>query len=324
VLAGWDPSRAVTTHPAVVEGTIRALERRGARVWVGDNPGAEGYGKAGRSAEGSGMRAVAGERWVDMARHPVEVAVKSRHFERLVVSREVLDADLVVNLPKLKTHTLTTITGALKNMFGILVGAQKTRVHSACPRPADFADALLDVYCVRPPELTIMDGIVGLEGNGPTAGRPRSIGRLIVSEDGAAVDAVFAAMIGISPARVGMLRAARERGLGCVDTAAMRIEGEIPLLRRFRLPVTVVGDGIAGRLSAVFMMSRYGTPRFGVRAEACTRCGACARACPRGAIGMEGLPRWDLSRCIGCYCCFELCEARAVRLGGPLAALFGR
>ncbi len=225
MLAAWPPARAVTTHPAIVEGVILALERRGARVMVGDNPGAQQYGDAARAADVSGLRAAAGKRWVDLATSPVEVAVHSRFFERLAVSREVLEADLIVNLPKLKTHMQTTLSGAVKNMFGILVGSQKARVHSICARIADFAEALVDIYAIRPPSLTLMDAVVGMEGNGPSGGKPRIINRIIASEHGVAVDGVFAAMVGLDPDRLGVLRAARGRGLGAVDVAAWMSKG---------------------------------------------------------------------------------------------------
>jgi len=315
MLAAWPPVRAVTTHPAIVEAVIQSLERRGARVMVGDNPGASGYGNAGRAAEISGLRAVSGSRWVDLATSPVEVEVSSRFFKRLAVSREVLEADLIINLPKLKTHMQTTLSGAVKNMFGILVGSQKARVHSVCARIADFAEALVDIYSIRPPSLSIMDAVVGMEGNGPNRGRPRTINRIIASEHGVAVDGVFAAVIGLNPDRVGILKAARGRGLGAVDVQDMDVAGEIPQLRRFKLPMNVVGEDLVSRISGR-IMRRMGTPKFRLLRDACTQCGICVKGCPRGAITLSPYPTWNYERCIGCYCCYELCEQDAIRMAG--------
>jgi len=323
MLAGSPPERAMTTHPAVVEAAIRSLERRGARVMVGDNPGSDSYGNAARAAEVSGLRAAAGSRWVDLATSPVEVSVASRFFDRLVVSRQVLEADLIVNLPKLKTHMQTTLSGAIKNMFGILVGSQKARVHGMCPSIADFAEALVDIYGIRQPVLSIMDAVIGMEGNGPNGGRPRTISRIIASEHGVAVDGVFAAMIGLDPDRVGVLRAARGRGMGAVDIKGMHIEGDVPRLARFKLPMNVVGEDWASRISAPFM-GLAAKPRFRLRRDICTQCGTCARGCPRGAIMLEPFPVWNYGRCIGCYCCYELCEQNAVRLAGPFARIRSR
>ena len=320
MLAGWSPDRAVTTHPAIVEGVIHALERRGARVSVGDNPGAHNYGDAARAADVSGLRSAAGSRWVDLATSPVEVKVTSRLLDHLVVSRQVLEADLIVNLPKLKTHMQTTLTGAVKNMFGILVGSQKARVHSLCPRIADFAEAIVDIYGIRKPALTIMDAVVGMEGNGPTGGKPRTINRIVASEDGVAVDGVFAGMVGLAPDRVATLKAARRQGIGAVDIPAMEIEGEIPRLPHFRLPMNVVGDDLAGRISAPFM-GWLSKPRFHVRKDACTRCGTCAKGCPSAAITLDPFPTWNYERCIGCYCCYELCEQDAIRPARLLSRL---
>jgi uncharacterized protein (DUF362 family)/Pyruvate/2-oxoacid:ferredoxin oxidoreductase delta subunit len=324
ILAGWPPEKGVTTHPSIVEGAMRALERRGARVSIGDNPGAQSYGASERAAVVSGIRAVAGDRWVDLGRNAVKVKVDSRHFDHLLVSKEVLEADIVVNLPKLKTHALTTISGAIKNMFGILVGGQKARVHAACRTVEDFGEALVDIYQVRIPQLTIMDAVVGMEGMGPTGGRLRQVNRIIASLDGVAVDTVFAAMIGLPPERIGTLRAARQRGLGPRAISEIEVQGDMPLLRRFRLPVTVIGEDRAGRIAAWYMMSHAGTPRFALRRDRCTRCGTCAQGCPTAAIEMKGFPAWDYSRCIGCYCCIELCEQDAIRIPGRITGLFRR
>jgi len=318
MLAAWPPARGVTTHPAVLTAVIQSLERRGARVMVGDNPGSTSYGDAARAADVSGLRAAAGSRWVELATSPVEVAVTSRFFQRLAVSREALDADLIVNLPKLKTHMLTTLSGAVKNMFGILVGSQKALVHSLCARAADFAEAIVDIYAIRPPGLTIMDAVVGMEGNGPAGGTLRTINRIIAGEHGVAVDGVFAAMIGLDPERVGTLREARGRGLGAVAVRDMDIEGEIPQLRRFRLPMNVASGKLAGRVSAV-IHRRLATPKFRLIQDACTKCGTCAKGCPTDAITLSPYPTWDYKKCIGCYCCYELCEQDAIRLAGLFA-----
>jgi ferredoxin len=161
--------------------------------------------------------------------------------------------------------------------------------------------------------------VVGLEGNGPTSGRPRRINRIIASEDGVAVDAVFANMVGLNPDRVATLRAARMRGMGVVDVSAMDLKGEIPRLSRFKLPLNVVGQDFMSFISAPFY-GRITKPNFRLRTGACTRCGTCAKGCPRGAIRLDPFPKWNYKRCIGCYCCYELCEQEAI----GLASFFAR
>jgi Pyruvate/2-oxoacid:ferredoxin oxidoreductase delta subunit len=160
-----------------------------------------------------------------------------------------------------------------------------------------------------------MDAVVGMEGNGPSGGKPRTINRIIASEHGVAVDGVFAAMIGLDPERVGILRAARGRGLGAVDISDIDVEGKVPQIRRFKLPVNVVGEDLVSRISAPFMR-RIGTPKFRLQKDVCTRCGTCAKGCPRAAITLDPFPVWNYERCIGCYCCYELCEQDAIRLAG--------
>ena len=314
ILGAWPVERAATTHPAVVEAVARAVEQRGGVVRVGDNPGNGSYGKGNSCADAAGILRAAGTHWVDIGRESVSASVDSRFFSSLAISREVLDADVVINLPKLKTHPLTVLTGAVKNMFGILVGRQKAIVHSLCPVPKDFCEALVDIYRIRPPHLTIMDAVVAMEGNGPTGGQPRAIGKIIASRDGIAVDAVAAALVGIAPASLDTLKAAAARHLGQTELARMRIEGSLSPVARFRLPFRPARSRFVGGIVNRLMPRVEALPRFHLLTDICTRCGECRERCPRGAIRLEPYPRIDRSRCIGCYCCFELCPNDALAL----------
>jgi uncharacterized protein (DUF362 family)/NAD-dependent dihydropyrimidine dehydrogenase PreA subunit len=316
ILGAWPVEKAATTHPAVVTAVARAVEKRGGTVHVGDNPGTGSYGSGHAGGDVSGIREASGARWVDLGKESTSVAVDSRFFDSLLVSRAVIDADFVINLPKLKTHALTVLTGAIKNMFGILVGRQKATIHSLCPDPRDFCEALVDVYRTRLPGLTIMDAVIAMEGNGPSGGRPRLIGRIVASEDGVAVDAVCATLVGVDPLSLGTLKAAAARRLGQTELARMRIDGDITPVEGFRLPIRAASSTLFGRITNLFMPRVEALPRFDLDKALCTKCEECRKHCPRAAIQMTPWPRIDRDRCIGCYCCFELCPQNALSING--------
>jgi uncharacterized protein (DUF362 family)/NAD-dependent dihydropyrimidine dehydrogenase PreA subunit len=320
IVGGWGPEQGATTHPAIVLGTMKAIEKRGGIVWIGDNPGTGAYGKSSEEGEKSEIKPAAGDRWVEMGKHPMKVKVKSKYFKELVVSKEIFDADIVVNLPKFKTHALTTITGSIKNMFGILVGGQKVQIHALCPIPRNFSEALVDIYSVRKPEITIMDAIVGMEGNGPTNGTLRKIGRIIASTDGVALDSVMAAMMGIKPLEVDMLKTASIRKLGETNLSRIQIEGNFSVLSKFKLPITFASQSFLGSIASKFLTSGYGKPKLRVNKKLCVKCGVCKKHCPKGAILLDPFPNIDRSKCIGCYCCFELCEVGAISIHSLLAS----
>jgi len=322
ILSGKPPETATTTHPAIVEAVVDFLIGAGAEVSVGDNPGMSGYGSSIGAAKYSGILDASRGRYINISLQSRGVPVRSRFFDMLNCSSAVLDADLVVNLPKLKTHTLTVFTGAVKNMFGILVGGEKARTHALAGTPENFGEALVDIFSVRPPELSIMDAVLGMDGNGPNAGRPRHVGLIGMSGDAVALDATFARVVGIDPFRIPHLRHASERGCGRMASEEIDVDGTIPHIRRFAIPlsrrVKFLGDfSISAIHRLVFPFLTEGAKLKLVR-KTCTRCGACVRGCPTGAMrtDADGYPCIDKPKCITCYCCHELCVETAWKMTG--------
>ncbi len=316
ILAPSPPAKGATTHPAVIAALVKSLRKREAFCIVGDNPGMNGYAANERCARISGIFDAAEGSFVNFSREPVQKNVNSGRLQKVAVSRSILEADLVVNVPKFKTHLQTRITGAIKNMFGILVGAEKARVHLAAPRPEDFAAALVDIYQIRPPDLTIMDAIVGMQGNGPSGNDLRPIGKVLASTNGVCVDGLMAAMAGIPPEKIDMLRIAFERGLGEVVPARMEIEGSWSRLPGFKMPLTFVSRGWFGKAVNRLAYRPIGKPGIKVNRDLCRQCRVCVEQCPANALTMEDVPRLDRQKCISCYCCYELCSAQAIELTG--------
>jgi uncharacterized protein (DUF362 family)/ferredoxin len=323
ILGPYGPEKGVTTHPSLVRSLVKALKKREAICLVGDNPGLNGYAANERCARISGILDAAEGCFVNFARETVQVSWRSRFIDRLVISRAVLDADLIINVPKFKTHMQTRITGAVKNMFGILAGAEKARVHLSVPRPRDFSEALVDIYQIRVPDLTILDAVVGMEGNGPSGKDLRPIGKILSSKNGVSVDGLMAAMMGLDAREVDYLDIACQRGLGEIDPLRMEIRGNWAPLKKYKTPLTFVSRGWLGTLVNRLIYRPLVKPRFTVRRDLCTACGTCVQHCPAQALSLGEFPCLDEKKCISCYCCYELCSNQAIELTGLMRRASG-
>jgi uncharacterized protein (DUF362 family)/Pyruvate/2-oxoacid:ferredoxin oxidoreductase delta subunit len=321
ILGPYPIEKGITTHPSLIRALIGALKKRGASCMVGDNPGASGYAANERCARIAGIWEAADGCFINFAKETVQVETKSRWVKKLVVSKFVLDADIVINVPKFKTHLQTRITGAVKNMFGILVGAEKARVHLSAPRPEDFSEALVDIYQMRIPDLTIMDAVVGMEGNGPSGRDLRSIGKVLASKNGVSLDGLMAAMMGLNPRSVDYLRIASQRGLGQVDIGAIETLGHWSPLPKFKMPLTFVSRGRMGTAVNKVIYRPLMKPRLRVNPSLCTQCEICVHHCPVQAISMKEFPLLDKNKCISCYCCYELCSHQAIELTGLMRSI---
>ncbi len=324
ILAGEPPEKGVTTHPSLVKAVVKKLEAQKATVMVGDNPGVFGYGKSEKAAKTAGITTAAGESFIHLGRTPVKHEMSSADISHVMIAKDVLTADFVINLPKLKTHSLTFYTGAIKNTFGYVVGGDKMRVHSQATSPARFAQALVDIYAVRPPELTIMDAIVAMEGNGPHHGSLRDLGKILASENGVCLDAAAVHMIGSTPKTILHLAMAAEQGLGTIHLPDIDLNREITPLTDFKMPVTFV-PGIVG-VVLNRLLSRWINCVPVIMEQKCIKCGLCAKHCPVEAMKMEKgeCPVADKKECINCYCCQEMCPEDAIILKGRAISFIRR
>ncbi len=313
LLGPFPPESAIITHPMIVRALREALLERGAEVYVGDNPGVRGYGRVSKVGEVTGIKEAVGEGFVNISSSAKRVPVNSRFVRDTVVSSLVMEADLVISVPKFKTHVSTVITGAIKNSFGFLVGGEKARMHALAPGSRDFGELLVDIYQLRPPDLIITDAITGIEGNGPTCKDVVRVGKLLASDNGVAMDTVISEMMGIKPVNVPMLKIAAQRGLGPIDVDDIVVRGSLEKLEGFRLPSTVPRFPLVSPILRL-AFSWINKPRLRVNSRLCTGCGSCARSCPVGAISMEGTPSFDSSKCIQCYCCYELCPEQGISI----------
>jgi len=310
ILGPFEAERGITTHPAVVEAVVAEVARRGGRVMVGDNPGIYSRGSNIRCAMTCGIYDVCADVFTNLGERPAEIEAGSRFARRLLVSEPILEADLVVSLAKFKTHLVTGITGAVKNTYGYLVGAQKSRLHSAARTNAEFGEAVVDVFQVRPPDFAIIDGIVGMEGMGPSGGRLRGVGKLIASDNCVVADATMAMMMGAAPESIPHLNVAKRRDLGENDPKKIEIEGDFEVVSDYKMPSLIFRSGLltaVGRAYARFVVKQ---PRL--RKGECEQCGLCAKVCPAEAIRLDPYPVFDRAKCFSCFCCHEHCKHKAI------------
>ena len=326
-LGDHPPEEAITVHPAVTQALAAALTEAAGQVTVGDGlerPGLEGFRQSGtlQAAQRAGVSLV------NFKGSPYPpVAAGGQHLSRVPIARAAQEADLIINLAKMKTHVLTLLTGAVKNTYGFLPAGLRQSLHREYVSPADFAEVVVDVFQACPPRLHLVDAVVALEGYGPSrAGRPRPVGLLLASEDAVALDAVLGALMGYGAREVATTRIAAGRGLGAADLGEIELRGvslaEVAPVD-FALPERVIGVGrVLGRLPRPLLgmfgnLSQATTAVPQVVTAACIGCGLCVRHCPTGAARMDRdgkVAVIDRSRCISCFCCQEFCESDAIRL----------
>ena len=249
-------------------------------------------------------------------------------FKRFEIAAPYLDADRIINLPKLKTHEMMTLTCGVKNLFGILVGAAKPAWHLQAGFDRElFARVLLEIYQIRPPDLTIVDAITAMEGDGPGSGDPRQVGLLLAGVNPVAVDMIAAEIAGIPKKLLFVEREAEKLGLPGADRSSIEVCGTAPeslQIRPFRLPpLSDVQFGLPRFLKN--RLRQQLTTRPVQIPEKCILCGICVKGCPPEVIRIEGQKLvFDYDRCIRCFCCRELCPEAALAVKkGVLLRIFG-
>ena len=316
LLSAKPPEAAVTTHPEVLRAVILAVQRAGGIALVGDSPG---VGSGRRVAERSGMMRVIEETGAEFVPFEESAAVGGTGtFREFELARPYLEADRLINLPKLKTHEMMTMTCCVKNLFGAVVGTRKAAWHLKAGADKElFARMLIEVYLLRLPDLNIVDAVVAMEGDGPGSGDPCEVGLLMAGDNAVAVDQVAAEVAGIPKKLLYLESAARGMELPGARREEITVIGADPataLARPLRLPhLSDVQFGLPRFLKN--RLRHQFTARPEVAQEKCELCGICVKACPPEAIRVQGgRLRFDYQRCIRCFCCRELCPHAALTL----------
>ncbi len=319
------PGAAATTHPVMLAELTRLLRERGARVIVGDSPGGlftPAYLKSVYSE--CGLHAVedaGGTLNYDCSQREVQFP-QAKAAKRFSYTAWLDQADAVITFAKLKTHGMMGISGAVKNQFGVVPGTIKPEYHFLYPKTEDFADMLVDLNEYVRPKLSLIDGVWGMEGNGPTAGTPRHIGALIAAKSVYEADLCLAALIESPWDQAPTIQAAVRRGLSEKAIQDPLLLSEIAPLKvpdYHRIPTK------GNHWSREEGIWKWIGPLLRRRpvlkdAKQCVSCGECARVCPAGAITLNQVPAFDYQKCIRCFCCQEFCPKAALSVHRSLVA----
>ncbi|MCL2294973.1 MAG: DUF362 domain-containing protein [Spirochaetes bacterium] len=324
ILSGAAPEKAVTTHPEFVKQCILCIKELGAeKIIVGDSPGYQSSSFAGKK---SGiMQAVleAGGEWEDFSdsveiKNPRGALVKSFNLAPVVQK-----ADIIVSLPKMKTHQLLYYTGAMKNLFGLVPGLQKAAFHLRFQKRALFSKMVADLNLCVKPAFAIMDAVTAMEGPGPGSGDPRHVGLVIASNNILALDITAASIMGYKPEKIPVIAEALNtkewlENITGFETLGEKIEDvKIPDFKKIKIlnDITMFRSRLPSFLYKILRKTVVKKPV--INHKKCIKCNNCIEICPIAA--MEYFPKEsrekiviDYKKCINCYCCHEVCPDKAI------------
>ena len=329
-LSPAEAEKVITTHPSVISAVLRILQEEGyGKIKVGDSP-ANGTCRAALGKLELSEDDLYGAEIAEMNEEVLTQVKNGMTAKELYFTKDVVEANAIIGVCKMKTHALERITGAVKNMFGLICGRRKAASHVKWPTASEFAKMLSDIHTSTPQRLHIMDAVVAMEGNGPASGTPVSMNLILASAEPVALDTVFRSLINLSPALVPTNVMGSVAGLGTMAP------GEIDVI--------LTENGSTVTCSVEELAEKYGNPDFDVAREKekpktllsffsgitgggrrpyinkdkCVKCGVCVDHCPvdgkgvRFSDGRTNPPVYDYSKCIRCYCCQELCPQHAI------------
>jgi uncharacterized protein (DUF362 family)/Pyruvate/2-oxoacid:ferredoxin oxidoreductase delta subunit len=321
LILGKSPSACATTNPEFIRQLAIILKEHGARLFIAESPGGP-YTPARLNAVYNACGITEAAAGTGIALNYKTETVKKENpngkFLKIIeIIKPLAEADFIINLPKPKSHGQMTYTGAVKNMFGAVAGVFKADYHLRMSEYDTFANAIIDVFLSVKPKLTIMDAVTGMDGNGPANGKPKHIGLICAGEDAFALDFTMLGILGLDPQKVPVMKQGMLRNLCVNNMSEIEIKGENPekfFVDDFRFPAA----GAINFFDKNFLFKPFARlfksyPRF--LHNNCTSCGECARACPAEIIIMENKkPYADLTKCVRCFCCQELCPSDAVEI----------
>jgi uncharacterized protein (DUF362 family) len=303
------PEEGVDTHPEVVRAVIRLVKEAGGKPIVGDSP--IGFQNIDEVYETSGVRKVCSEEGAELVKF-----IESETVDGIPIAKHAKNADVIISVPKFKTHALTILTGSIKSVFGVVPGLSKVKCHELFPKAVDFSKVLVQIFSYAQPRLTIVDGITSMEGDGPTTGTLRDTQIILASTDSVAADAVLSKLMGIDPFRVLTTKYAHEMRLGTGRLDEIEIVGDDrgDPIKGFKLPTAKTFFDLPEsflKIIAPVLLNFKPVVKKGM----CSFCQKCIAICPAGAISVKkGRIAIDHKKCKVCVCCCELCPSNAITI----------
>lgn len=315
LLAGKKPEEQTITHPSVIKAVAELVKKEGAIPYVGDNPG--GPAKFEKEAEKAGILDFFKKNKIKVAdlSEGEFVQKKSAKFcKSFYLSKRLKEFDVIINMPKLKTHGLNTLTLAVKNLYGCIPGMTKVQMHLRFQNKDLFAEMLVDLHDYVKPNLNILDGVIGMEGQGPMAGTARNFNLIAASDNAFSMDCVITKIMGLRQEDIPSIRIALKHGIKESDIRNVKVVGENInnlVITDLKTPVSNfvwIPGFVKKGLEGLFVPKPY------LIKKKCTKCATCFRVCPAKAIKMIPYPTYDYKKCIKCYCCHEMCPEHAIEI----------
>lgn len=307
------------TSPQVIEAIVLRALAEGAEVIVGDGI-SEFVKDSANSARIAGIFDACHGCFRKIGAELEEIPANSAYAETFLIPKAILECDFLINVPRFKNHIAMTVTGAIKNVFGYIPGGCKAGLHLKAPTKRRFSELLCDIYRIRPPDLHIMDGLTAMQGNGPTRGELRPLGKVLVSTDALALDSVMAMMMGLDPSQVLLLATALARGLGVMDLSQIEVIGDASILPSFKM----AGMPSISPEEALHCTEALSSTPPDLLEGKCNLCGDCVKLCPRDLISISSGLTIDDGKCIACYACVEGCPEEALEVPARLQKLWDR
>jgi len=308
LLNASEPSKHIVTNPAVVTAVAKAVLKAGGIPYIGDSPSGQFTKRRLEKAyKNSGLKKISVELGIelnyDTSYKKIDIP-NGKKLKKTTICNFVLNADKIIAIPKIKTHALMMMTLATKIMYGAIPGLTKVKYHSKFIRRKAFAEMLLDIFSVTTPDLIIMDGIIGMQGDGPAGGDPVDLGIILASSNAFAMDLTICKILDIEPVGIPVLKQAKIRNLWPSKINYPLLSPNDVKYKGFKLPST----------ASHLLTGEKKPSKNPVPTEKCVACGQCQNICPKNAITIDKIAKIDYSKCIKCYCCHEVCEYNAINL----------
>lgn len=320
LLVATSPDSGIITHPEFIRAMVKLLKSCGCKIFLGDSPSNYGYAeRIDEVYEASGVKEIARQEDIQLVKFD-----RAIRRDGIVLTEWIQRVDGLVSLPKFKTHSITTLTAGIKNLFGLVPGYYKTEFHKQAHTESELAKILAKIYALSKPRLSIVDAIVALEGDGPAnSGQRRNVGLILAGTDAVAVDSILTKIMGLEPEQVLTNSIASDMGLGVMDMDNIEVLGEklqSCIIKDFKLPHKSIINFIPPVLQRV--AKAFLNFRLVVDNGKCQRCGLCVKACPEEAIRAkeDKTIEFDYSKCLTCLCCQETCPYAAIRIKKSLLA----
>jgi len=297
--------KAAITNPSVIEAVCKILKKNNCKIFVGESS----FMETDLAFKKTGIEKIV-KKYGKVIIFEQDKLVKindkkAKVLKNFYLPKILKQVDLIVNIPKLKTHQLTKFTGGIKNLYGCIPGGMKQKLHTKAQSEKKFSKLLVDIYQNVKPEINIMDGVVGMQGKGPVSGESKKAGYILVSKNTLSLDVVSSRLMGYKSQQIFAIKEAVKRKLGNFKFELVGMS-KLPNLN-FKKPM--VKEKLSKKI-----LRRFKQRPIVVDERKCIKCGLCARKCPMNAITMKPYPVIDKKKCIRCFCCMEVCQQNALDL----------